>query len=155
MVVIGGNDESRLEPKRFSSWLRLTIIQAWIYRFVNNCLLPSDRRAKDELIFEEIQDAEIRMIKAAQKRSFKAEYSALSSGKPLPMFSKLLTLKPRLYEDGVMRSDGRLENAEYSVTIQRQVSHNIAKKRVGNETESKVVSSARKSHSNQTLEMLS
>lgn len=113
MIVIEGDNESRLEPKRFSSWLRLTRIQAWIYRFLNNCLLPIGRRTRDELIVEEIQDAEIRIIKAAQKRSFETEYSALSSGKPLPMSSKLLALKPRLDEDGVMRSDGRLENAEY------------------------------------------
>ena len=113
MVVIEGNDESRLEPKRCSSWLRLTRIQTWIYRFVSNCLLPSGRRVEDELTVEEIQNAEIRIIKNAQKRSFEAEYSALSSEKPLPTSSKLLTLKPRLDEDGVMRSDGRLENAEY------------------------------------------
>lgn len=113
MVTIKGDGESRLEPKRFSSWLRLTRIQAWIYRFLNNCLLPNGRRTRGELTVEEIQDAEIRIIKAAQSRSFKAECSALSSGKPLPMSSKLLTLKPRLDEDGVMRSDGRLENAEY------------------------------------------
>lgn len=113
MVVIEGNEESRLEPKRFSSWLRLTRIQAWIYRSLNNYLPPRGRRTKDELTVEEIQDAEIRIIKAAQKRSFEAEYSVLSSGKSLPMSSKLLALKPRLDEDGVMRSDGRLENAEY------------------------------------------
>ena len=105
MVVIEGNDES--------SWLRLTRIQAWIYRFLNYCLLPSGRRTKDELTAEEIQDAEIRIIKAAKKRSFEAEYSVLSSGKPLPMSSKLLMLKQRLDEDSVMRSNGRLENAEY------------------------------------------
>ena len=113
MVVIEGDDESRLETKRFSSWLGLTRIQAWIYRFLNNCLLPIGRRTRDELTVEEIQDAEIRIIKAAQKRSFKAEYPALSSRKPLPLSSKLLTFKPRVDEDGVMRSDGRLENAEF------------------------------------------
>ncbi|XP_031553331.1 uncharacterized protein LOC116290441 [Actinia tenebrosa] len=113
MVVIKGEDEPRLEPKRLSSWLRLTRIQAWIYRFLNNCLLPSSKRTRDELTVEEIQDAENRIIKAAQKRAFEAKYSALSSGKPLPITSKLLTLKPRLDDDGVMRSDGRLENAEY------------------------------------------
>ena len=72
-----------------------------------HCLLPIGRRTRDELTVEEIQDAEIRIIKAAQKRSFETEYSALSSGKPLPMSSKLLALKPRLDEDGVMRSEGR------------------------------------------------
>ncbi|PFX13817.1 hypothetical protein AWC38_SpisGene22069 [Stylophora pistillata] len=112
MVTIEGDGESRLEPKRFSSWLRLTRIQARIYRFLKNCLLPNGRRTRGELTVEEIQDAEIRIIKAAQ-RLFKEECSALSSGKPLPMSSKLLTLKPRLDEDGVVRSDGRLENAEY------------------------------------------
>ena len=78
-----------------------------------HCLLLIGRRTRDELTVEEIQDTEIRIIKAAQKRSFEEEYSALSSGKPLPMSSKLLALNPRVDEDGVMRSDGRLENAEF------------------------------------------
>ena len=71
------------------------------------------------------------------------------------MSSKLLTLKPRLDEDGVMRSDGGLGKCRV-LTIQHQVSHNIAKKRVGNETDSKVVSSTRNhtAGTNQTLVML-
>ena len=31
-----------LEPKCFSSWSRLTRIQAWAYRFLDNCQMPTD-----------------------------------------------------------------------------------------------------------------
>ena len=52
-------------------------------------------------------------MKSAQAESFGEEYSPLTSDKTLPGGSKLLALKPRIDEDGLMRSGGRLENAEY------------------------------------------
>ena len=113
MVTVMENTPWRMEPTRFSSWLRLTRTQAWIYRFLDNCRLPKARRTTSELTPEEIADAEVQLIKAAQRESFKEEYSALSSLKELPRNSKLLALKPTLDEDGLLRSDSRLVNADY------------------------------------------
>lgn len=93
--------------------LRLTRVQAWIYRFLNNCRLPRKKRTTGELTSEEITDAEVHIIKKAQRESFKDEYEALSEGKVVPRQSKLLALKPKLDEDGLLRSDGRLVNADY------------------------------------------
>lgn len=93
--------------------LRLTRVQAWIYRFLNNCRLPRKKRTAGELTSEEITDAEVHIIKKAQRESFKDEYEALSEGKVVPRQSKLLALKPKLDEDGLLRSDGRLVNADY------------------------------------------
>ena len=44
---------------------------------------------------------------------FREEWKALSSRKSLPGNSKLLGLQPKLDDDGLMRSDGCLEHAEF------------------------------------------
>ena len=62
---------------------------------------------------EEIEDAEIQIIKKAQREVFQDEYLALSRGTELPRNSKLLRLNPKLDEDSVVRSDGRLKYAEF------------------------------------------
>ena len=104
----------RLDPKRFSSWKRLTRVHAWVVRFVTNCQRSSsDRLLGEELTVEEITDAERQIIKTMQQEVFSEEYSALVRGNRLPTQSKLLGLCPRLDEDGVMRSDGRLKYAEF------------------------------------------
>ncbi|XP_070535141.1 uncharacterized protein [Ptychodera flava] len=48
-----------------------------------------------------------------QAESFPEEYSAFVGEKELPKESKLLRLRPRLDEDGLMRCDGRLRYADY------------------------------------------
>lgn len=113
LVTVKEETQWRMEPTRFSDWLRLTRVQAWIYRFLNNCRLPRKKRTTGELTSEEITDAEVHIIKKAQRESFKDEYEALSEGKVVPRQSKLLALKPKLDEDGLLRSDGRLVNADY------------------------------------------
>ena len=62
---------------------------------------------------EEIRDVEKSVIKSAQIYSFKEKYDALAAKKPIPNRSKPLPLNPRLDEDGLMRSEGRLIYAEY------------------------------------------
>ena len=48
----------RLEPTRFSSWIRLTRIHAWILCFIQNCQLPSQVRKEGELSPQEILESE-------------------------------------------------------------------------------------------------
>ncbi|XP_070579290.1 uncharacterized protein [Ptychodera flava] len=83
------------------------------WRFLDNCKLPKEERTKGELLPEEIEEAEIMIIKTMQAESFPEEYSALVGKKELPKKSKLLRLRPRLDEDGLMRCDGRLRYADY------------------------------------------
>ncbi|XP_070532963.1 uncharacterized protein [Ptychodera flava] len=101
-----------LNPVRFSSWTTLKRIQAWVCRFLDNCKLPKEERTKGELLPEEIEEAEIMIIKTMQAESFPEEYSALVGKKELPKKSKLLRLRPRLDGDGLMRCDGRLRYAD-------------------------------------------
>jgi len=102
----------RLQPERFSDWTRLIRLQAWVMRFVNNCRVSEGKRLMDhELQLEEINDAETR--KTMKKERFFEEYQALVKKGRLPKHSKLLNLCPRLDDDGITRSDGRLKYAEF------------------------------------------
>lgn len=104
---------SQLKPEKYSSWLKLTRIQAWINRFIENCKLPTGSRIDGELISDEIKKAEVQLIKQTQRSEFMDEWLSLSREKPLPAHSKLLGLQPKLDEDGLMRSDGRLVYAKF------------------------------------------
>ena len=101
----------RLNPERFSSWTRLTRIQAWVMRFMSNCHISKNERLLDnELTAEEIIDAESHIVKLMQQKIFYEEYSALIK---LPKHSKLLKLCPCLDDDGIIRADGQLKYAEF------------------------------------------
>eukprot|EP00794_Sanderia_malayensis_P002102 gene2102-2387_t len=102
-----------LEPSRFSSGLRLTKIVAWVYRFLNNCRTTQKRIIEDELTDEEIKDAEVSVIREMQKEVFAEEYQLLSKERQIKGNSKLVALQPRIDEDGVLRCNGRLRNADF------------------------------------------
>lgn len=105
-------DENRLDPTRYSSWVRLTRIYARVIRFVENCRSPPERRVLGAISPEEINSAEQYFIRLAQKEEFKEELHALKSGKNLSGKSKLLPLKPMLDDDGIIRCEGRLQFTE-------------------------------------------
>ena len=48
-------------------------------------------------------------VKQTQCTDFQEEWKALAHRRPLPTNNKLLALKPKLDNDGLMRSDGRLQ----------------------------------------------
>ena len=117
LITIGESQKEvwRLHPSRFSSWKRLTRVQAWVLRFVNNCKQVSeDKLTQGELNVEEISDVEnYIIIKEMQKEVFKEEYLALVRKKELPSNGKLLGLCPKLDSDGIMRSDRQLTYAKF------------------------------------------
>jgi len=89
MVSVHDDDQLwRLDPKRFSSWLRLIRVQAWVRRFIDNC--RSCKRETGELKSEEIEDATFQVIRSAQRKAFPDEYFALQRQRELPKKSKLL-----------------------------------------------------------------
>ena len=104
---------SRLQPNRFSSWRKLVRVRAWVGQFVNNCRIHVNERSYRELGCQEIADVEIRIIKKAQQEAFHEDYKALVKQEALPSNNKLLSFKPVLDEDGLLRSDGRLRYADY------------------------------------------
>ena len=102
----------RLDPSRFSSWVRLKRVYAWTRRFIRNCRIPGSR-AMGELTVDELLDAENAIIRSLQQEHFQDEYRSLGRKKPIEGKSKLLSLNPFLDEDGLMRANSRLKNADY------------------------------------------
>ena len=114
-VVRPGSEDCkwRLHPSNWSSWLKLTRAVAWVLRFVANCRSYRQERRKGSLSPEELQNAEIRIIRDAQQEEFSEEYRALHENKPIPKKSCLIKLTPKIDEDGLIRCDGRLQFAEF------------------------------------------
>ena len=102
----GKCEDWRLEPTRFSSWTRLVRLQARVWRVVYNMRNPKDRVNGQELLPEEIEDAEEEIISRAQLETFPEEYEALLRGKEIPKKSSLSKLCPWLDDQGVMRCGG-------------------------------------------------
>ena len=98
-----------LVPTNYSSWLKLRRIKAWINRFVENCQKKRLGRISGGLMVDELMKAEIQLIKQTQCTEFQDEWKALAHRRPLPTSSKLLALKQKLDNDGLMRSDGRMK----------------------------------------------
>ena len=102
-----------LRPNAYSSWLRLKRILAWVNRFIGNCSKRAEHRLTGELLSDELKQAEIQLVKFTQTAEFREEWKALSNGKSLPSGSRLLGLNPKIDDDGLIRSDGRLKYAKF------------------------------------------
>ncbi|VDI41628.1 Hypothetical predicted protein [Mytilus galloprovincialis] len=116
----------RLDPVRYSSFVRL-VVQAYVYRCIDNCRIKQEQRRQGSLCTVEYADAELEIIKSTQREAFSDEYNALINNKDFPKTSKLLGLPPRIDENGLIRCDGRLEyadllsfDARYPIILQRK-----------------------------------
>lgn len=67
---INQNQEEQWYLKYFSKYSKIIRMTAWILRFSNNCRLPTENRVNGELSVEEINQAEIQMMKQVQKEGF-------------------------------------------------------------------------------------
>ena len=103
----------RPHPSNWSSWLRLTRLCAWVLRFIQNCRSSLQEHLSESLSPEEIENAEIPIIREAQQAAFTEVYHALQENKSSSKKSRLKTLVPLLDEDGLIRWDGRLRFAEF------------------------------------------
>ena len=70
------------------------------------------RRTEKELTSEELREAEMEVIRAAQCEVFGAEYSEIKKGRPVSAKSQRVKLNPIFDADEVIRSQGRLSFAE-------------------------------------------
>lgn len=96
--------------KRYSSYSRLIRIVAYILRFRTNCT-PTQTKISGMISNAEWAKAEIVVLRLVQKLSFPQEYDSIENNRLLPRNSKILQLSPFLDSDGLMRVQGRLQNA--------------------------------------------
>ena len=109
MCVI--DEPTGIDLNRFSNWLRLKRVVAWIYRFGSNCTTPKKTRKMDKaLSLEELTTAEAHIVKEVQQEAFQDELRIIKGGKAVPHTNKLSPLCPFLDETGTLRVGGRLKN---------------------------------------------
>ena len=101
---------------KYDSYRTLLHMNAWVRLFAQNFLTSirgGNRVFKRYLSTEDINSAEILLLKASQARAFPSELAHLKSSppKPIPSTSKLLTLHPFLGQDGLLHLGGRLSQA--------------------------------------------
>jgi hypothetical protein len=83
LVATVETDDCRLNPRRFSSFLRLQRVTAWAWHFIRNCQARRDGRARGELTVDELLDAEERLVKQAQSEEFGPSAASLAALKCL------------------------------------------------------------------------
>ena len=103
------------DPKKFTSWTKYKRSVAWLFRFIHNVKLDKEekrQRHTGPLTAQEIEDAEMIIIKRVQTESYHEELKILQAGRHvLKKQSNISDLSPVLDEDGVLRVGGRLSNA--------------------------------------------
>ena len=88
-AFLSSSSEDRLEPKRCSSWSKLTRVSARVDRFIENCRLPVALRRERSLQTDEVISAGMRIIRQVQQEVFKEEIRAVEAERELPRASKL------------------------------------------------------------------
>ena len=105
-----------LEPlfplSRFSSFVKLTRVTAWVLRFISACKKSLDQCSDGPLTTQEVVKAEGYWLSVAQKDSFGEEVEHLKWASALAPKSKLKTLHPFLDSDGILRVLGRLQKSK-------------------------------------------
>ena len=102
------------DPSRFSSWLKLKRVVAWMKRFVRNFAARARPACYEvsagPLSATELSEAETVILRDLQRRHFESEVRALQSGETVKSNS-LQHVTPFLDSDGVLRVGGRLARA--------------------------------------------
>nr|CAI5825554.1 unnamed protein product [Callosobruchus analis] len=104
---------------KFSSFLRLQRVLAYVLRFLNSCKMQNKRRV-GVLSREELDDSLRLLIKTVQLECFEVEYNCLLKGKQIPTKSNILALNPFMHQD-VLRVGGRLNNADKTFNAKHQI----------------------------------
>ena len=100
--------------ERFSNFSRLLGALAYCRRFVFNSLRTDrSQRKLGPLSIEEVNGAEIVVLRIVQNQTFKDETVALQSDKPLSVRSKVLSLNPFIDANKLLRVGGRLRNSSF------------------------------------------
>ena len=94
-------------------------IVAWCLLFISKCRKIS--KGKCTLEAEDIQIAEITILKLLQQRHFASEVSLLQRKKELLRSSKIIKLNPWLDEDGLLRVGGRLKKSLLETSVKHPV----------------------------------
>ena len=102
--------------EKYSSFINLKRITAWILRFVNHSR-HKKQHASLFLSTTELSEAETYWLLLTQQLVFRDEIDALTCGDSLPCSSRLFHLHPFVDSSGLLRVGGRGQNAEMSYSV--------------------------------------
>ena len=130
LVGMGIEKSKEIDITRFSTWMRLRRVMAWVMRFLRNC-----RRCKKKIVgclsLEEISVAESQIMKIVQSEEFDEEIRIVDGNGVLPMSSKLIALNPFLDDEHILRVGGRLQHISIPMDAKHPVilpgSHHVSK----------------------------
>ena len=108
LTVISDDPDWRLNPDRFSSFLRLLRTRAWVNRFLKN--ISTKIKMKGPLTPLEMETSKLLVIRDAQREAFPEEISNMQNKKILKKNSVISALNPKLDQNNIMRSNSRLVN---------------------------------------------
>ncbi|XP_077491913.1 uncharacterized protein LOC144102539 [Amblyomma americanum] len=115
---------SLMDIQRYSSFIRLIRVTAWVLRFVSRM-----RRRNDEvgaLTAEELDQAEIFWIRNEHREGFHRELKSVHNQQAFPVDSPLRNASLMVDDKGILRIDGRLQrshldyDAKHPVVIPKQ-----------------------------------
>ena len=118
---------------RFSKWTKLKSTIAWLLRFRNNlqrsrsgnalnrCFGKEKSKTIQPLSVEELEEAEIQVVKFLQRKYFSDELQTLSSGQTVKKSNRLVSLDCFLDDRGIIRVGGRLSSAPIMFNKKHQI----------------------------------
>ena len=102
---------------RFSTWYELRRSVAWLLRVSK---LLRREITSQAILVDELDRAEMKIIKCMQKEAFSEEISQLRSGKQRKRNNCLLKLNPRIFED-ILQVGGRLQQSKQPFDVQHPI----------------------------------
>ncbi|XP_055585300.1 uncharacterized protein LOC129738142 [Uranotaenia lowii] len=99
---------------KYSTHSKLIRATAYWLRLIESCCQPKENMQRGFLSVQELQDAEMSIIKKIQNESFHEELKQLRLLKPVPRSSPLRWFNLKVTPDGILRIGGRLSHSDES-----------------------------------------
>ncbi|XP_022197772.1 uncharacterized protein LOC111054948 [Nilaparvata lugens] len=108
---------------KLSEYHRMVRATAYVLRFVHNLIhhKEKDQHRLNDLSVEEIQSAEIQLIRTVQEEAFAEEIRQLKQGKELLPSSSLKALSPFIDNNSLLRVGGRLRQSDLPYDYKHQI----------------------------------
>ena len=113
LVTTSLSKEYEINPLKYSRFNTLLMKTAYLRRFPNNCRLQMMKKPMPlkEITAEEMTAAENYWLRFVQDEYYSDELTKLKAGNPVKKDSKIIQLSPFLDESGLIRMQGRLQEA--------------------------------------------
>lgn len=119
-LVVNINNNNNILPQ-VSHFFKLKKVIAYCLRFVFNWKNISKNRKTGRISVDELNNAELCIVKLVQHECFADEINELKKHNRVSSGSKILKLNPFIDENNILRVGGRMANANMSYDAKHQV----------------------------------